>query len=443
MTLVGEIVFAVGLVVVSLSLAGVLARRVSERTLRVLTGLLAGGAAVFTAALGLNAVERFAESDGLVLAAGGLAAAAVAEAGLVALLHALERLRDYERLTETGRDRIDALLAAHAEERASELERTLSRERANASHLLGEQERRLGQVRRDLVIRQVEQARTELTEAVAHVQEQLERRLASWAADLERGQRMLEARVNELGQRQNEALNAYGARLDADSEQLAAATEEQRDVVNRLRSTFEQSAAELLEQGRMEMEAHALERRRALQELAGRLRERERALREQIDREEAEARARVVAGLSDVERHPIEQLERSLDRAATRLGDEAERRFENQIRQSREKSAERLSNELDKAMEQFARRAEKEVSDRIAQVAQATAERLERRIEQIARSAEEQHEASADRLRIVSERLNAALADAEERIETFETQIEDEVETKLAELERAIRATQT
>jgi hypothetical protein len=48
---------------------------------------------------------------------------------------------------------------------------------------------------------------------------------------------------------------------------------------------------------------------------------------------------------------------------------------------------------------------------------------------------------AADRLRLISDRLDEALRDAEQRIHEFETKIESEVSTKLEELARAIRAT--
>ncbi|MGH3032769.1 MAG: hypothetical protein ACRDNE_18765, partial [Gaiellaceae bacterium] len=184
----------------------------------------------------------------------------------------------------------------------------------------------------------------------------------------------------------------------------------------------------------------AAERRRALHEVSERLRARERALREQIEREEAEARSRLAAGLGEAERRQLAQLERALDRSATRLGEEAERRFDAQIKESRERSAERLSRELDKSIEQFVRQAEREISDRINDLARVTAERMERRVSDVGRAAEAQHEVSAERLQLVSGRLEKALADAEERIAAFEAQIELELETKLDALERSLRS---
>src|SRR5439155_23598023 len=162
------------------------------------------------------------------------------------------------------------------------LERILARERANASHQLSEQERRLSEERRNIVERQAERARVELTQAVSAVQERLERRLMAWAADLDRGQRELEAHLTTLTQRQREAVNAYEARLAADSERVEAASEEPRLALLTLREELPRLGTEFLEEGRSEIEIHAAERRRALHEVGERMRNRERSLQEQF-----------------------------------------------------------------------------------------------------------------------------------------------------------------
>ena len=56
------------------------------------------------------------------------------------------------------------------------------------------------------------------------------------------------------------------------------------------------------------------ERRRALQEVADRLRRRERDLRERIDHEETEAVQRIQVRFEDVERRQVEQLQRAVER---------------------------------------------------------------------------------------------------------------------------------
>lgn len=442
MELAFEIAFAAALVCVGASLAGVISGRLPERGLLAATALLAVLAICAGAALGINLVEHFAATETLLLAAGGLTLAALGEAALVVVTRGLRRVRDLEQVESRARERLETALDAHGEERRAELERMVARERANASYVLGEQERQLAEERRDVVARQAERARIELAQAVTSAQERLENRLRAWAADLDRGQRELEAQLQTLGQRQREALTAYDARLRADAERLAAASEEQKLALTQLRSDFKRLATEALEEGRSEVEAHAAERRRALHEVSERLRSRERSLREQIEREEGEARSRLAAGLSEAERRQLAQLEKALERASTRLSEEAERRFDSQIKESREKAAERLSRELEKSIEQFARQAEKDVADRITELARATADRMQRRISDVTRAAEAQHDVGADRLRLLTERLDAAFAAAEERIAAFEAQIELELETKLGALERSLRATQ-
>jgi hypothetical protein len=440
MTLALEIAFAAALAVVALSLAAVAFARVSARLLLGLALALWIAALAGAAVAGLEIAGGTDDDALLLVTVGGLALAALAETGLFLLQRGLRRIRDLERVEDEARARLDAHLESYTEERRAELERVLARERANASYVLGEQERQLAEERRDSIARQAEHARVELTEAVSGAQGRLETRLMAWAADLDRGQRDLEAQLTQLGQRQKQALADYDARLQADAERLAAASDEQRQALAQLRSEFERLITQFVEEGRAEVEAHAAERRRALHEVGERLRSRERSLQEQIDREEAESRSRVASGLAEAERRQLAQLEKALDRAASRLSEDAERRFDAQIKESRERSAERLSRELEKSIEEFVRQAEAGVSDRIAQLARTTADRMERRLRDVARSAEAQGEVASERLRHVSERLDAALAAAEQRIAAYEDEVDVRLDAKLGDVERAVKA---
>lgn len=440
MEIVFQLAFAAAFGVVGLSLVALLLGRATPHNLLWLTALLVLGGLACLAALAANLITDWGETEPIVLGAAGFGAAAIAEGGLYALARGLGRLREQEVIVRRGEEHIAALLEASAEERGVELEQTLARERANASHLLGQQERKLTHERRDLIARQADRARAELADSIEQVQERLEQRLAAWAADLDRGQRALEARLNELARRQADAISAYDARLTADSEHLKTLTEEQQAAVTRLRSELQQVGKAILEEGRSEMEAHSAERTKALEELTSRFRQAERDLREHLEREQGEATERITSGFSDIERRQRENLQRGLERSATRLTEDAERRFHGQIKQSREQSAQRLSHELDKQMEQFARRAEKEISDRIGEAAQDAAGRLERRIHDITRQAEAQHEVSGERLRAITERLDEALSRAEARIASFEEQIETQVTARLDAIERSFRS---
>jgi hypothetical protein len=423
MALAFELAFALGLALVAVSFGLLALGRAKERFLLAVAVVLGIGALAAVVALAVNLVEPFTDNDAILLAAGGLAAAAVAELGLLALARSLKRIGEVEKLAESARDDLARFVETEMRDRGIELERLLARERANTSHQLSEQERRLAEERRDAVERQAERARIELTQAVSAVQERLERRLLAWAADLDRGQRELEAHLTQIGQRQREAVTAYEARLAADAERVEAASEEQRVALLKLREALQRLGTEFLEEGRSEIEIHAAERRRALHEVGERIRNRERSLREQIDREEVEARNRMTAGLADAERRHLANLERAFDRAATRLSEYSEKQFDAQIKESREKAAERLSRELEKGIEQFARQAEKEVADRITELARETAERLQRRITDVARTGEAQHELAADQVRKLLERLDEAISAGEDRVAMIETDL--------------------
>jgi hypothetical protein len=415
-----DLAFAAGLAVIGVSLAAVAFGRAHERYLLWAAGALAVASLAAGVALLVNIIEPFTETETVVLAAGGLAAAAIAELGLVAYLRALRRTQEVERLSVAARDELARFVETEMRERMLELERLLARERANASHQLSEQERRLSEERRDVVERQTERARVELTQAVSAVQERLERRLMAWAADLDRGQRELEAHLTALGERQREAVAAYEARLDADAERVEAASEEQNLALLKLRDALQRFGTEFLEEGRSEIEVHAAERRRTLHEVSERIRNRERALREQIDREESEARSRLSSGLADAEKRHLGALERAFDRAATRLSEYAEKQFDAQIRESREKAAERLARELEKGIEQFARQAEQDIASRIDETARQSADKLQRRISEAARTGEAQHDLAAERVRQLTDRLEDALSAAEERLAAIE-----------------------
>src|SRR5688500_10701157 len=137
MTLALEIAVASALVLVALSFAGVTLGRLSERALLALTVLLALVAALAVAAVGINLVEHFADTDLLLLAAGGIAAAAVGTGGLFGFARGLRALRSVAETGDEARRRLSEALETESQERRKELERTLARERAHATHLLG------------------------------------------------------------------------------------------------------------------------------------------------------------------------------------------------------------------------------------------------------------------------------------------------------------------
>ena len=208
MTLAFEIAFVAALAVVALSLVFVAFARVPERLLLVIAVGLTLVALAGAIVAGLEIADGTDDTELLLVTVGGLVVAALCETALFVLARGLRRIGDLEQIGEDARAKVDAYLDQHARERTAELDRMLARERAEASHALGEQERQLAEERRDAVARQAEQASAELTEAVSGAQGRLETRLMAWAADLDRGQRELEAQLTKLSQRQQEALDA-------------------------------------------------------------------------------------------------------------------------------------------------------------------------------------------------------------------------------------------
>jgi len=79
-------------------------------------------------------------------------------------------------------------------------------------------------------------------------------------------------------------------------------------------------------------------------------RARERELLKRVDREEAEATARMEVKFADVERRQIERLQRSLEHEASRLLEDASREFHKTIRAAQEETARRLARELERAV---------------------------------------------------------------------------------------------
>jgi hypothetical protein len=435
-----EIVLAVALAAVAAAFLGVIYRKVPDRWLVALAGVLLVLAAATGVLLAVGAaVDRWDLAE-LAVVAGGFLAAAGAVAGALGLSRGLARLRSFEQVGSDLRDQLEETLSRHAEQRASELTHTLARERAETSHLIADQERHLREDARAEVARQVESARAELIEGVTEAQQRLEQRLSAWSTDLERAQQQLKVRLETLIRQQAEALQAHEARLGAHAAEVEALEEHQRAAMGRIQEELERSVDEAFEATKGEIETHAAERRRALHEVGERLRNRERSMREQIEREESELRQQLTAALAEVERRHMEQLERSLDRSVVRLQEDAEQTFDRQLREGREKTAERLGRELELSMEHFLKAAETEVVNRIADSAQASAARFQRQIDDLVRAAEVQTGISNERVQALAERLERSLEAAHDRLNAFEAHVELELTTKLEEIERAFRS---
>lgn len=437
-----EIALAAAVGVVLVSLAGILARRLSERALVLTAFALTALAAAASVGL-LVALARDSDDERrLAVTAAGLVLAAAAQAGLVWLRRGLFRVSQIEAATGEATAQLESSLAAHRRLRATELEQSLTRERAEARHLLVEQERALAKERREAVAAQAEQANQELADRLTMRQRHHEQRLGAWSDDLERSQEEIKGRLEQTIAEQDGALERLLQAASARTAELEAFAADQRTSIERLRADFSQLVADTFESGESEIEAHEQQLRHHTTALAERLRELSTSIREHADREEVDTQARISQESTEIERRVTERLQRLLDRAVDRLMEEAERRFDTQIRTSRDETARRLSRELERTTENLAITVEKEIENRMSEVAQLTAVRLQRELDDVVRQAEAQTGVAEERIAFLTDRLEKALEAAAGRLASFETDLELELSSKLAEFDRAVRHAQ-
>ena len=435
LTTIADLIFAGGVVLAALALAGAALRRVS-------TSLLAG-VAVAEGAAAVAAWVAFAlrHDRPLAVAAAGLTVCTLAAGAALLLRRALNRVGAMDaRLAEAQTD----LLASVEQEKTTlrkDLQLTLARAQADSRSLLEEQERQIAEERRTLVSQWEHDATASLGDKLNQVQVQIEQRLAGWSQDLDRVAEATKMRIAELEQRQQQVLREIELRLTADAERLSAESEEQRAGVARLRTELNRTLDEALALVRNELETHAADRRRALHELEERMARRERELTEQAQREEVDAVQRVKSGFEDVSRRQIEQLERAVDRAVASHADEAAQRFAQLVKTSREDAAKRLARELERAVSTFSREAETVLAERLAHVGDIGAQRLENRVSGVGKDLERRHD---ELVAAQDQRLSELESEMRRRIEDLRSDIEAErgvLEARLQELLRRYAST--
>lgn len=324
--------------------------------------------------------------------AGALAGALVLSAGLYVLLRRSQAR--WARLDELVASAQRAVRAAGEEEAAAQAEQlrfAISRAHADSVSTYMTEERRLTDERRgELTVRERELS-DRLAETLAAVERRVEERLRAWESDLERAQRALEGEVSALEQHQQQRIADVQARLEAEAMELGTTADHQRAAAIRLREELELTAKDALAEALDELQSQAADRRRAIEEIADRLRQREQALNEQIDRAETEARSRLETAFAELERRQVEQLDRAATREVDRLSEAGALEFENRMRAIREEAAGRLQQELDRMSETFLRRANVLIADQFQQAADEAAQRLEARIDEAARRYEASH----------------------------------------------------
>ena len=375
--------------------------------------------------------------------AGGilLAAIVLAAVGWIALRKGTERARNVEGALADAKRQLDELVAREVELRATELERLLSRARADSLSAFAEEERKISADRRSVVVEREREAGARLSEALAHVQRQVEQRIRDWRDDLDRTQATLTSQVTRLGERQRELVTKLDARLATESQRLAAASDEQKAEVARLRAELEKAVAASVAAVTGELDSHGAERRRALREVGDKLDQRERALGERISREETEAAGRIQSAFADVERRQTEKLQRVVDRAAERFAEAAAVQFETTVKAAREDAARRLGRELDRAVQQFAREAETVLAEQLAHAGDAGASRLEKKLARITAALERQRD---EFLGALERRLLDVEQDVKQRLEGLSSEGEAErevLEGRLSELSRRVEET--
>jgi hypothetical protein len=255
---------------------------------------------------------------------------------------------------------------------------------------------------------------------------------------VEKLQEGLAAELARIEARQRHLMADVESRIGRDAEELHGEIDQQKALLARHREELAKSATEAATAAAAEMEAHAVERRRALHEVSDRLRRREADLRDLIDREGAEAAQRIQIALGDIERRQLEQLQRVVDRASARYSEAAQQQFDTTIRSAREDAARRLSRELDLAVERFAREAETVLTERLNQAGDAAASRVEERLARLRSNLERQRE---DALSSLEDRAHAVEASLRDRLREIAADAEAEravLETRLIELSRRI-----
>jgi hypothetical protein len=430
-----EIVFAAGVLLAAAALVGAMLHMGGQRALTAVAGAVGVGAAAGWIAFALE------PGTGLAIAATGLVACLLVTLAAIGLARMRARARAVDAEIERATRQLDDVVQRGALARATELERTLARARADSLSAFAEEERRLAESRRQALGESEQRLRHGLADAFAKVEGQVERRLAAWHQDLDRAQRRLGERLEQIAERERSLIEALESRLNTDADRLKTADEEQRAALARLREELGRAVAEAAASASAELEAHATERRRALHQVAERLTARERDLMRRVEREETDASRRIQSTFSEVERRQVEQLERVLDRTSGRFVDLATHQFDGTIKASREEAARRLQRELERAVQSFAREGETLLAERMAQLGDAGAMRLEKKLAQVAAGLERQRE---EFVATLSRRLGEVEADFRERLAALTAEEEAErvaLEARLGEIARRIEQT--
>jgi hypothetical protein len=285
-----------------------------------------------------------------------LGSTATITAGLaIAWRRASRRAQSGTELATSARTELRRVVEEETAEHTAEIRRVLARERAEAASLIAAEERRLHAERRAEYDERERILGERLVESLTGVERRLEDRVRGFVDDLERAQRHLETQLHALEHRHKEVIANVEARIEADSAELGSTADEQRRVIHRLRDELERAATQAVTEALDELESHTADRRRSVEEITERLRARETAIAESIEKAETDVRARLDVMLVEWERRQNERLKRVTEREIERHVQVATLAFDERLREIREDSATHLRRELDRAVETLAR----------------------------------------------------------------------------------------
>jgi hypothetical protein len=347
-----------------------------------------------------------------------------------------ERIADVEAELDRARDELTRLIREESAARAAEIQRLMARERADSLSRLREEERRIAEERREVVVEQERKAIAELSAGLSAAQQRVAERLASWSADLERAKQSLTTELAKLRERQQVLVAEAEARIESDREKIDEAGDFQALAFAKLREELERAAEASVASVRAELEVHAAEGRRSVEEMNHRLKARDRRIAERIEREEVDVLKRVQARFTDVERRQLENLERATNQAAGRFAEAAALQFDAAVKSAREEAARRLARELDRAVLMFSREAESVLAERLPQVVDSGTQRAEKRLRYVTAGLERQRD---EFIATLQRRMAELELELRERMQSLAAEVEVEraaLDQRLRELNR-------
>jgi len=288
--------------------------------------------------------------------AGCLGGAAFLAAGSwLALGRARRRAEASDQLVSAARAQLRQAVEEETARHVEEIRRVLTRERAESVSALAGEERKLADAHRGEFAARERRAGEQLSGTLAEVERRINERIRSFTDDLDRANRHVETQLARLEQSHRQAISEVEHRIAAEAADLGSTAEEQRKAVVRLREELERAAGQAVTEALDELESQTVERRRVIADLTERLRAREAALIEGVEKAETDVRGRLEVEFLEFERRQMDRIGRVVERELERHVQVASMAFDERMRELREEAAGRLARELDRAVELLGR----------------------------------------------------------------------------------------